>query len=226
MTADIRALIFDMDGVIANTLDLHYRAWLRLTAEEGVPFTPADNDALRGLSRHDSLAYIFRQRPPDAAHAEALMTRKDAYFHELLAHMTPAHRLPGVTALIEDARAGGLPVGLASSSLNVYPVLERLAMTGLFDVIADRHCVTNSKPAPDVFLWTAGRLNVRPAQALVFEDSAVGVQAARTGGLPVVGLGDAQIVGAADVVLPSLDGVTLAALLSRLASASPPAASA
>lgn len=226
MTADIRALIFDMDGVIADTLSLHYRAWLRLTAEEGVTFTLADNDVLRGLSRRDSIAYVFRQRPPDAAHAEALMARKNVYFHELLAHMTPADRLPGVTALIDEARAAGLGVGLASSSQNVYPVLDRLAMTGLFDVIVDRHRVAHSKPAPDAFLWAAGRLNVPPLRAVVFEDSAVGVQAARAGGFPVVGLGDAQIVGAADVVLPSLDGVTLAALLSHLASASPPAASA
>jgi beta-phosphoglucomutase len=226
MPLNIRALIFDMDGVIADTLDLHYRAWLRLTQEEGVPFTLADNDALRGLSRRDSVAYVFRARPLDTASIEALMARKNVYFHELLAHMTPADRLPGVTALIEDARAGGLAVGLASSSQNVDAVLGRLAMAGLFDVIADRGCVVNSKPAPDVFLWTAGRLNVRPPQAVVFEDSAVGVQAARAGGFPVVGLGDQRIVGAADVVLPSLNGVTLAALLSRLASASPPAASA
>lgn len=226
MTPDIRALIFDMDGVIADTLDLHYRAWLRLTQEEGVMFTLADNDALRGLSRRDSVAYVFRDHPLDAASVEALMARKNAYFHELLAHMTPADRLPGVTALIGEARARGLPVGLASSSQNVYAVLERLEMAGLFDVIADRHCVVNSKPAPDIFLWTAGRLNVRPPQALVFEDSAVGVEAARAGGFPAVGLGDAEIVGAADVVLPSLGGVTLDALLSRLASASRPAASA
>lgn len=226
MTPDIRALIFDMDGVIADTPDLHYRAWLRLAQEEGVPFTPADNDALRGLSRGDSLAYVFRGRRLDAAAEAALMARKNAYFHELLAHLTPADRLPGVTALIGEARARGLAVGLASSSQNVYAVLARLDMAGLFDVIADRHCVVNSKPAPDVFLWTAGRLNVRPPQALVFEDSAVGVEAARAGGFPVVGLGDAEIVGAADVVLPSLEGITLDALLSRLASASPPAASA
>ncbi|MGQ9889351.1 MAG: beta-phosphoglucomutase [Aggregatilineales bacterium] len=224
MTLDIRALIFDMDGVIANTPDLHYRAWLRLAQEEGVPFTPADNDALRGLSRDDSLAYVFRGHKLDAAAAEALMARKNAYFHQLLVHLTPADRLPGVTALIAEARERGLAVGLASSSQNVGPVLAQLDMAGLFDAVADRLCVVNSKPAPDAFLWAAGRLNVRPSQALVFEDSAAGVQAARAGGFPVVGLGDARLVGAADVVLPSLDGVTLDALLSRLASASPPAA--
>lgn len=226
MTLDIRALIFDMDGVIADTLDLHYRAWLRLTQEEGVSFTPEDNDALRGLSRADSVAYVFRDRAPDGAVTEALMARKNAYFHELLARMTPADRLPGVAALIDEARGRGLRVGLASSSQNVDAVLDKLHMASAFDVIADRFSVVNTKPAPDVFLWTAGRLNVSPLHALVFEDSTVGVTAARAGGFRVVGIGDAQIVGAAHVVVPSLAGVTLDALISRLESASPPAASA
>lgn len=205
----IEALIFDMDGVITDTVELHRRAWERLTAEEGVPFTPEDNDLLRGLSRRDSLDYVFRHQPPDEAAAVALMERKNTYALQLIDHLTPADRLPGVTPLIEAARAAGIRIGLASSSQNVDVVLDRLDMHPLFDAVADHFSIVNHKPAPDVFLWTAGRLNAHPAQTIVFEDADAGVRAGLAGGFRVVGVGDPAIVGAAHLVVPDLTNVTL-----------------
>lgn len=205
----IEALIFDMDGVITDTVELHRRAWERLTAEEGVPFTVEDNDLLRGLSRRDSLDYVFRHQPLDEAAAVALMERKNTYALELINQLTPADRLPGVTPLIEAARAAGLGVGLASSSQNVDVVLDRLDMRHLFDAVADHFSIVNHKPAPDVFLWTAGRLNAHPARAIIFEDAEAGVLAGLAGGFRVVGVGDPAIVGAAHLVTPDLASVTL-----------------
>jgi beta-phosphoglucomutase len=218
MSLEIHALIFDMDGVITDTVELHYRAWERLTQEEGIPFTRADNDRLRGLSRRDSLSYVFRGRDLDHDAVEALMARKNRYFLELLQHMTPDDALPGVTRLIGEARAAGLKIGLASSSQNVYPVLEKLNLRATFDAIGDYKSVARTKPAPDIFIWTAGRLNINPANALVFEDSEAGVEAAQTGGFWTVGIGDQAIVGRAHLVVPDLSGASVHGLLNQLAS--------
>jgi beta-phosphoglucomutase len=212
MTKILHALIFDMDGVIADTIEPHYKAWKRLTAEEGIPFTEADNDALRGLARRDCLNYVFRGQPLSETRALELMDRKQRYFLEHLAQMTPEDCLPGVRELITEARAYGLKVGLASSSQNVANVLERLQIAPLFHAIASHFTISNPKPKPDIFIWTAGRLNVHPWEAIIFEDSQAGVQAGLEGGFTVLGLGDPEIVGAAQIVRPSLAGITLAEL--------------
>lgn len=212
-----KALIFDMDGVITDTIGLHHQSWARLADEENIPFTPEDNNIIRGFSRRACLDYVFRHRPLTEIEAEALMQRKNRYFLEHVAVMTPADCAPGVVSLIEQAKARGMKIGLASSSQNVYAVLERLSLLDAFDAIADHRTIKRHKPAPDVFVWTAGRLGVTPDQALVFEDSDVGIEAALTGGFQVVGIGSTAMVGRASYVVSTLAGLTLDELTASLA---------
>lgn len=210
---DLQALIFDMDGVITDTIKLHDRAWSRLALEEGVPYTHTESDAIRGLSREDSILHIFRQRSLTVAEIQTLMIRKNGYFLEYLEEMTPADVLPGIQPLIDEARVAGWKVGLASSSRNVNDVLAKLSIRKAFDAIADAYTVARTKPAPDVFLWTAGRLDVSPQKALILEDSQAGVKAALAGGFFVVGLGDPALVGAAHLVLPDLENANLEGII-------------
>jgi beta-phosphoglucomutase len=212
MTTEIRALIFDLDGVIADTIELHYLSWKRLADEENVPFTRQSNDQMRGLSRRESLDHFAIDRLLDEDIAQAWMQRKNGYFHEYLAHFTPANRLPGVTGLLDEARAAGLKIGLGSASKNARAVLERLELLEAFEVIGDAHSVSRHKPAPDIFLWVAERLDVPPGQTLIFEDSSAGIEAALAGGFWVVGLGTAD-VGKAHVVMPDLENANLQTLL-------------
>jgi beta-phosphoglucomutase len=203
MTIEIRAFIFDMDGVITDTIEYHFLAWKRLAEEENIPFTREDNDQLLGMSRRESLNRLLKGRSIDEDLAQTWMRRKNDYFQEYLQCFTPANRLPGVTSFLDEARAAGLLLGIGSSSMNTRDVLRRLELHDFFDAVGDANSVTNTKPAPDVFLWVAGRLNVSPAQTVVFEDAAAGIEAALRGGFWTVGIGSAN-VSQAHVNIPDL----------------------
>lgn len=193
----INAFIFDLDGVITDTAEFHYLSWDRLAQEEGLIFSRAINDLLRGVSRRVSLEIILAQQPTPRTVAEPLftewMTRKNEYYLAYLDEITPAHLLPGVADLLAAARSQGIKTALASASRNARPVLERLGVTAQFDAIGDGHCVVNTKPAPDIFLWVAGRLDVHPQAAIVFEDAEAGIDAALKGGFWTVGVGNANV---------------------------------
>jgi beta-phosphoglucomutase len=216
MAADIRGFIFDLDGVITDTAEYHYRAWKRLADEEGIPFTREDNEALRGVSRRESLSRMLKGRPIEEATAQAWMERKNDYYLADLDNITAQDVLPGVAALLAEARANGLRIGLGSASKNARMVLNRLGMLVAFDAIGDGYCVVNPKPAPDLFIWVAGALGVYPTQALVFEDAEAGVDAAHQGGFRTVGLG-ASAGTHATLLLPSLADVSLATILAKFA---------
>lgn len=215
MSLEIRAFLFDLDGVIANTAEYHYLSWKQLADEEGVPFTREDNEALRGVTRRESLRRLLKGRVIDEATAQDWMTRKNAYFNATLGQVTPADLLPGVGALLEEALAAGILCAIASASRNARAVLERLQITDKFAAIGDGYSVVNTKPSADLFVWTAGRLGVYPPQAVVFEDSEAGVDAGLKGGFWTVGVGDAG-VERAHVRVPNLEGVRLDWLLTQL----------
>jgi len=217
MTIDLRALIFDLDGVIADTNAPHYASWERLSQEERIPFNRAMYEQMRGLPRHQCLRVFLDGRPIDEATAQHYLQRKNAYFLDLLEQFTPADTGPGVRELIEEGRAAGLKIGLGSSSLNAKRVLQKLGLYDLFDVIGDGDTVAQHKPAPDIFWWAAAELGVAPGQAVVFEDSRAGVQAAQAGGFWVVGIGAADgLVRDANMIVPSLAGLGLDALRAGL----------
>lgn len=213
---EIRAFIFDLDGVITDTAEYHYLAWKRLADEEGLPFTREDNEQLRGVSRRESLLRLLKGRTLPEDTLQAWMTRKNSYYQDYLETITPADRLPGVTRLLTEARTASIRLGLGSASRNARTVIQRLQLDDLFDVIGDGYGVAHSKPAPDLFIWVAGGLRVPVEQAVVFEDAAAGIDAAQAAGCRSVGIGKAG-VDHADLVLPDLTTVTVTDLLTQLA---------
>ena len=190
MTLDIRAFLFDLDGVITDTAEFHYLSWKRLCEEEGIPFTREDNDQLRGVSRRESLNRILKGRAIDEATAQAWMDRKQGYYLQYLDTITPDMALPGVRDLLLEAKSLGIKRAVASAS-------------------------KNAKPAPDLFIWTAGRLDITPTQGIVFEDAEAGIDAALKGGFWTSGLGSAD-VSRAHVRLPNLAGARVGDLLAKL----------
>ncbi len=215
--SEIQGFIFDLDGVLTDTAEFHYRAWKRLADEEGIPFTRQDNEALRGVSRRESLNRLLKGRAITEAQAQAWMERKNDYYRAFLTEITPDHLLPGVAAFLGEARALGVKLGVGSASRNALDVLTRLGLLDHLDAVGDGTSVARSKPAPDLFVWVAGRLGLPPMQTAVFEDAEAGVEAALAGGAFVVGIGPQERVGRAHVRLPSgLADTTVAALLEQL----------
>jgi beta-phosphoglucomutase len=217
---EIAAFVFDLDGVITDTAEYHFRAWQRLAEEEGVPFTREDNEQLRGVSRRQSLLLLLKGRVLPDDQMEAWMTRKNDYYRAYLSEITSSGLLPGVERFLREAQQRGLKLGLASASKNAKDVIHNLGITDLMDAIGDGYSVTNPKPAPDLFIWVAGGLHVPPAQTVVFEDAEAGVDAALAGGMFAVGLGPANRVGKAHVVLPDLAKVSVAEVLAALPNSS------
>ncbi len=209
----IRALLFDLDGVLTDTAEYHYRAWKRLADEEGIPFSREDNDALRGVSRQESLHRLLRGRPIDEATAQEWMARKDRYYREFLEALGPGDLLPGVVELLEELQAAGLQAAVVSASRNAAEVLERLGLGHRFRVQVTGRDPARPKPAPDLFLLAARRLGISPAECIGIEDAAAGIRAIHRAGMVAVGVGPPERVGDAELVVPDLAHVCLADLL-------------
>jgi beta-phosphoglucomutase len=202
----IKGYIFDLDGVITDTAEYHYRAWKQLADEENIPFSREDNDELRGVSRRRSLELLLKGRVYPEDKIQDMMERKNTYYRVYLNDITPANLLPGVPAFLHEARAAGLKLGLGSASKNAREVCASLNILDLLDVIGDGFSVVNAKPAPDLFVWVAGGFALNPAECVVFEDAAAGIDAALAGGFWTVGLGPAERVGKAHHVRDNLEG--------------------
>ncbi len=212
----VRGFIFDLDGVLTDTAEHHFRAWKRLADEEGWPFTRADNERLRGVARRESLLLILNGRPVAEAQLLEMLARKNQYYLEYIEEISPRDWLPGARELLEEIHAAGLKTALGSASKNARQVVDQLGVGGLLDAMADGHSVQRPKPAPDLFLYAAGQLGLTPPACVVVEDAAAGIDAARAGGFRCVGLGPRERVGKADAVFPSLEGVGLADILAAL----------
>ena len=213
---EIRAIIFDLDGVLTDTAEAHFQAWKRLADEEGIPFTRQDNERLRGVPRRQSLELILGERRVSEEEMQALMERKNRYYREMIQRLTPADLLPGAAELLAELRQAGIKIAIASASKHARDVIRRLGIEEMVDAIADGYSVERQKPAPDLFLYAARQLGVPPEDCVVVEDAASGVEAARAAGMRVVGLGPPERVGQADAVFPSLEGVTLETLRQAL----------
>jgi beta-phosphoglucomutase len=208
------AIIFDLDGVLTNTSEYHYQAWKRLADDLGIPFTREENDKyLRGVSRRESLMYIIRGRHYTGDQMQEMIDQKNRYYVDMIKKMTPDDLVPGGRELLQEIRQAGIKIAVASVSKNARTVLEHLDINSYLNGIADGYAVSNSKPAPDIFVFAAGLLNTPTSQCLVVEDAEAGVEAAKKGGMLAIGIGPQDRFQGADKVLPNLTNKNLSDLL-------------
>ncbi len=203
---DIEAVIFDLDGVLTDTAELHFRAWSRLAVEIGVPFDRKTNERLKGVDRLSSLNIILERapRPFAAKERHALAARKNGYFGELLQTLTPDSLLPGALEALRDVRERGVRIALASASHNAMTIIARLGIADAFDYIADPSNSGLPKPAPDIFLAAAAALKADPKRCIGVEDAIAGITAIKLAGMKAIGVGDARVLAEADVVVPNM----------------------
>ncbi len=200
-----QAIIFDLDGVLTDTSEYHYRAWKRLADDEGIPFTREENDAhLRGIGRRESLMYIIRGRNVSEEQIQEMMDRKNRYYNDMIKSMTPNDLVPGGRDLLQEIRDAGIKVAIASASKNCRTVLERLDILNYLDGIADGYSVVNGKPAPDLFVYAAGTVRVPTPACLGVEDADAGIEAIKAAGMQALGIGPKERFHKADKVMPTL----------------------
>lgn len=191
-----QGVIFDLDGVLCSTDRMHYQAWKVVADKLNIPFDERDNDRLRGVSRMASLDIILEKYPGTLTQDEklALASEKNEVYRGLLQSLTPNDLLKGVTETLGLMRAAGLRLAVGSSSRNTPLILRRIGLDAFFDAVSDGNNITHSKPHPEVFLIAADRLGLAPASCLVVEDAKAGIEAAKAGGFPSAGLGEAAAV--------------------------------
>lgn len=207
----IKGIIFDLDGVLVSTDEMHYLAWKRLADElEITGFNREDNRRQRGVSRMASLEVVLEKSDKTYTEEEKaeLAERKNGYYLELLKDMDNSAVLTGVTDALEVLKRKNLLLAVGSASKNAPLILEK---TGLLPFLNQVSCgldTTKSKPDPEVFLVAARKLQLDPAQCLVVEDAAAGIEAAKAGGMRSLGVGPFFDALGADFAASSLGEVT------------------
>lgn len=200
-----KAILFDLDGVLTDTSEYHYQAWKHLADDEGIPFTKEENDAhLRGVGRRDSLMYIIRGKRYSEDQMQEMMERKNRYYLELIKNMSPKDLVAGGKELLQDIHNAGIKIAMASSSKNCRQVVESLEIMSYLDGLADGYSIVNGKPAPDLFVYAAGLVQVPVADCMGVEDADAGIEAIKTAGMQALGIGPKDRFHRADKVLPDL----------------------
>lgn len=191
----IKTVIFDLDGVLVTTDELHYQAWRQLADEEGITsFTREDNLRQRGVSRMASLEVVLEKTDKEYSDEEklALAERKNNIYVESLANLDKSAVLDGVFEFIAFLKEKNIKTAVGSASKNTPLILEKTGLAGLFDVVSCGLGTQKSKPDPEVFLIAADRLGVPYENCLVIEDSDAGIQAAKAGGMLALAVGAAK----------------------------------
>lgn len=220
----VRGAIFDLDGVLVDTATYHFEGWQMIARGLGFELTAAQGEPLKGVSRLEALSIVLSVGgvDVDGAQREALAASKDAWFRNRVSQMDSSAMLPGAADSLRWLQARGIPIALASASENAVQILRQVGLEHYFTSVVDGRAVRRTKPDPEVFLLAAHGLGLPPQECVVFEDAAAGVEGARSAGCAVVGLGDATILAAADLVLPSMREVPLEDLFGRRAHPQPP----
>lgn len=206
----LKAVIFDLDGVIVFTDKFHYQAWKQIADSIGVYFDENINNRLRGVSRMDSLEIIlegYRGEPLSQTQKEELADKKNKLYRSLLNTMTYKDVTSEVRNTLSELRNRGYKLAIGSSSKNATFILERVGLVDAFDAISDGNNIAKSKPDPEVFLKAAEFLGQRPEDCLVVEDAESGIQAGASGGMKTAAIGDAVRCGRADYELKTFSDI-------------------
>ena len=190
----IKAVIFDLDGVIVSTDECHYEAWKKMSDEEGIYFDKEINNRLRGVSRMDSLEIILERSEKEFSDSEKeeMAERKNNYYKEFITKLTPDDILPGAMNTLEELRKNGIKIAIGSSSKNTPVILKQIGLDDYFDAVSDGNNITKSKPDPEVFLKAADMLGIPYGECAIVEDADAGIDAGKRAGMKTVSVHGAK----------------------------------
>lgn len=195
-----KAFIFDLDGVIVDTAKFHFLAWKKLADSLNINFTHEINEQLKGVSRVRSLEIILSQGNIQASQEDKnkWLIKKNEDYLAFVSKMDKSEILPRVEEVLQFLKTNNQYIVLGSASKNARPILEKVNILHYFDALVDGNDVTNAKPDPEVFLQGANQVQVDYKNAIVFEDSVAGIQAANIAGMTSVGIGEKEILHESD----------------------------
>ena len=201
-----KGIIFDLDGVLLSTDDMHYAAWKSIADELQIPFDRKINDRLRGVSRMESLEIVLEKARRSFSPEEKLelATRKNERYRTLLQSLQPQVVSAEVRDTLARLRAEGRKLAVGSSSKNTKTILRLTELDKYFDAVSDGTNISRSKPDPEVFLKAAEFLGLAPVDCAVVEDAEAGIDAAKAGGFLSIGIGPAAAYPRTDHPIASL----------------------
>jgi len=214
-----KGFVFDLDGIITDTAKYHYIAWKELASEIGIEIDLKFNEQLKGISRMDSLERILTLGNKNDAYTEvekeALATKKNTHYVQLLQSLTPDDLLPGVKTFLDEAKAKNIPCAIASASKNAPFILDKLGVMQDFDTIVDPATLKKGKPDPEIFIQAALALGIEPAEAVGFEDAQAGIDGIKAAGMYAVGVYSGEELHGADVIVEKLTDLNIDELLAK-----------
>jgi beta-phosphoglucomutase len=215
-TSMIRAVLFDLDGVLVSTDEYHYRSWKKLSKEEGFDFFDHEfNHKFRGVARMECVEIITKAsgKHYTPEQKQELADRKNKYFADSLSTVTTEVLLPGALSTLQELKKRGIKVAVASNSRNAKTIIEQSKIKDFLDTIVDGYDIKNSKPDPEVFLLAAKNVGIPPSECLVVEDAVAGIESARRAGMKALGIGTKERLPNVDVVIPDLSAISVDDLL-------------
>lgn len=186
----IKGVVFDLDGVLINTVDLHYNAWKKVADDEGIYFDREINNELRGISRGASLEVILRRsnRTYSLEEKKELSDRKGIYYDIELESVNESSIPDEAKYVLKALKEKNIKISVGSSSVNASKILKKAGIYDWFDVVYDGTMITKAKPDPEVFLVTAKAMGLSPEECLVIEDATAGIDAANAASFVSVGI--------------------------------------
>ena len=208
-------MISTPNGVLVSTDEIHYKAWRQLAEEINISFDRKIFNRFRGVSRMDCLELLLANAHEDYSDVEkeAMANRKNHLYLKHLQKLSEKDICEGAKKLLMELESNGVLIAVGSSSKNTNIILEKTGLLPFIDTVVDGNEITKSKPDPEVFILAADRLGVPYESCMVIEDAESGIEAARSVGMKVIGIGDAvRDCVHMDLFFPQISQVTLEVL--------------
>ncbi|WP_454266256.1 beta-phosphoglucomutase [Rossellomorea marisflavi] len=210
----IEAVIFDMDGVLTDTMPLYYEATRDILLPFGIHYTWEQNNRLKGISRRETIRTVWQEAGMkiDEDLEIRLAEERNQRYLQLMANLTPDHVLPGMESFLKELKEHGIRMAVASSSRNAPEVLKKTGLSWAFESTIDPLSLTRGKPDPEIFLKAVDLLGVEEARCVGIEDGEAGLRGLLETGMFTVGVGSDPFMNSADWPIASTRELTLPAL--------------